>query len=86
MDHYSKLDDTPQNTEQKLLHEIRKGDVFYAQGLDGAFKATADATLTDNGSHWLVAAENADFEPKIFSHRKNDMAYAPKLFVEIPTS
>ena len=86
MDHYSKIETTPPNMEEKLLHEIKEGDVFYAQGLEGAFKATADATLSTDGAYWLVAAEDAEFTPKVFSHRKNDMAYAPKLLVEIPLS
>lgn len=81
---YSLMDSgIPYGFEQTQIPYIKKGQSFLFEGNEGVFKATKDAY--EEEGLWVIEAEDIDFNPQIVRYRKNDLAYAPKIFVEKET-
>lgn len=83
MKDYSKIDDMPAHLEERLVSDIKKGDIFYAKGFNDPFKATDDAYLNTAHSHWTLNAETVDFDTKTFVVKKSELGYVEKLRVVV---
>ena len=65
--------------EEIVITALKKGDNFIVEKEEGVFKALTDAYLSEDGSTWIVEAEDEDFEKKLLAVTKSNMGYAPKI-------
>lgn len=78
---YSTLANTPKGFRLTGIPHVKKGQVFLWEGEEGLFRAKKDAFL-ENGT-WCIEVEDEDFNTKHITYKKGDLAYAPKLYIEI---
>lgn len=66
---------------EKIITSIQKGDNFYHGNDRTLYRAKEKAQMTPTGDGYFVAAEDEDFNEKIFVTEKSGLAYYPKFFV-----